>query len=88
MTAFATKILICISQLLNVCIGGGDTDEMLSSWAWRMQCCSGWAAWWCWFLDNYAWPLSQWRTTGMTHCEWCFHSERERLTQRVKEFER
>jgi hypothetical protein len=74
-----TNLLILISRMANVVIGGGESHTMLCAWAWENQCCDGRAAWVVWFIDNWT-PLRWWVTPGVawTHCQECWLKERQR----------
>jgi len=79
------KIAILASQLINVVFFDGDEDEMLSSRCWRLKH----DLWWLRvtiILDNLP-ILGSWKNKGMTHCESCYFSEKERIFQRIKDFE-
>lgn len=87
------SILIIISQLANVAISSftedaseNDADEMLCSKAWRLQEKPFWNTIKV-FFDKYAWPLSIWKGKYSTHCEDCFYQEKNRLINRVKDYE-
>lgn len=70
---------ILVSQIVNTLVGGSPY-EMLSARCWRLKNIKPWS-YLCYFLDNWAWPLSNWRHPGMTHCESCYYDERKRYTQ-------
>jgi len=87
------KILIIISQFTNVIFSAftpdhsaNDADEMLCSKAWRLQHKPFWNNVKI-FFDEYAWPLSKWKGKYKTHCEACFFQEKERLQDRIKQYE-
>lgn len=70
-----SSLLIWISHGINLAMGG-SVYEMLCSRAWRLR------RHWFWgavqvAIDHYS-PLGFWRTETMTHCQWCFESERSR----------
>lgn len=81
----AVNVLILISQLANVLMGG-DPDEMTSARAWRERHKPFWGML-CWYLDNAS-PLMWWRGNYSSHCEACYWAERQRVLQRVKDYEK
>lgn len=70
---------ILVSQIVNTLVGGSPY-EMLSARCWRQREISPWREL-CYFLDNWAWPLCNWRHDGMTHCESCYYDERLRYSK-------
>jgi hypothetical protein len=82
---FIVNILIIISQVMNVIIGG-DCDEMFCAKAWRYKNKSKFWYYSSYIVDNYVWPLSIWHYEGMTHCESCFWAEQKRLQERINEY--
>lgn len=87
------NLLIIISQTANVVISSftedrsdNDADEMLCSKAWRLQHKPFWGKVRV-FFDEYAWPLSDWKGKHSTHCEACFIQEKERLKDRISQYE-
>lgn len=69
-------ILIWLSHGLNLMLLGSPY-EMTCSRAWRLR---NQNVFWK-FLQisiDYFSPFRFWRTPKMTHCEWCFESEKER----------